>query len=273
MSTPVDKVPAFRRVVKSAIGGEVLIPIIQSYLWNPKFPAITIRLPGFSVRPPDYWFHPSTHPLWPERLLYWYMKDPARLITEPFDPNSTMAVTAGSFWHDFHQQNLIAVGALRAREEPCGCGNRQCKEWYFEDPARRSRGHVDGLVIGNIVGLAEDEIFEYKTMHEAKMAKIAKGSPTDPEVLESFKRRCPEYYAQGQEYLRISGMRRWRAVIQQISYPFSMREIAMEFDPHFAASIRQKYERVLAALEAERAPMDCCALKDCPARTLCMGGV
>lgn len=255
--------PAFRKTMASIANGEVVIPIIRAKLWNPDFDSFTIEVEGFKNRPWDGWFHPSTHPTWPERMLYYYLTEHERLVAEPFDTASVMAITQGNFWHTFVQKVLIDAGYLIPPPE----GQ---KEHGFSDTETRSRGSVDGLSV-------DSEVFEYKTMMTAKMARIERGAPTDPAVLESFKRLAPEYFFQGQEYMRLSGFRRWRGVIQGLEYPFEMREIAMEFDPAAAYGIRDKYRAVLQAVADQRLPLACCAPKSdlakvCPARLVCPVG-
>ncbi len=249
--------PTFRKLLAGAASGEIIVPVIQAALWNPQFQSFTVQVQGFEDREPDGWFHPSTHPRWPERMLYYYLTEPSRLQGEPFDPASTMAVTQGQFWHSFVERVLLDAGVWTKVEVP------------FEDPETGSRGHVDGL--------SDTEIGEFKTMREMRARKIAKGAPDDPAVVESFRTLVPEYYAQGQEYMRISGYRRWRALILSLEYPFSFREVAMDYDHHFGGQIRDKYMRVRQAAADYRPPPPCCApsskeAKACPARLVCPVG-
>lgn len=251
--------PNFRTLLTSVGQGEVVIPIINTYLWNPKFRGFTVKVGGFEERRPDGWFHPSEHPLWPERMLYYYLVEPNNLVKEPFDPHSTMAVTQGNFWHKFITTCLIDAGYLIPPPP-------DQEEHGFADEATGARGSVDGLTA--------EEVFEYKTMVGAKARKIAAGGPSDPQVIESFRALAPEYYAQGQEYMRISGYRCWRGIVHSLEYPFPMREITMKYDPFFANEIKQKYLRVRQAVADQRLPLPCCAPKSkqaaaCIARQVC----
>ena len=141
-------------------------------------------------------------------------------------------------------------------------------EWFWSHEPTRSRGHSDGLTNPAITGV--EEIFEFKSMGRSRAAKLAKGEPDDPVVVRSFRDLAPEYYAQGQEYMRLSGRRRWRGVLMSIEYPYPMREVAMEYDPFFAGNIGMKYERVLKAAATRTPPLACCGnAKSCPAARAC----
>lgn len=262
--SPAQGSPNFRRLLAGASAGEKMVPIIRSALYDPNFRAFDVHIEGFSPRPPDGWFHPSTHPMVHERQLFYYLAEPDKQIPEVFDPNSTMAVTQGHFWHEFIQHVLLGVGALQRNPNPSP--GRNAAEWFWKHERTRSRGHSDGLT-------QEEEIFEWKTMNSSRLRRIVEGPPDSLAVLDSFRKIAPEYFAQGQEYMRISGRRRWRAVLMAIEYPFPMREIVMDYDPLFAGSIGLKYERVLQAVEDGREPLPCCsggaAAKVCPARAVC----
>lgn len=260
--------PNFRKLVAGAVSGEVLVPVIRNYLWDPKFPSFTINIDGWKPRPPDGWFHPSTHPLVPERLLYYYLTEPTRMIPEVFDPTSTMTVTQGHFWHEFIQTCLLDAGILQANPADTG---RNPAEWLWFDEETRARGWSDGLTL-------DGEIFEFKSMRQAKAAKIANGAPDSPEVQQSFRDLVPGYYAQAQEYMRLSGRKRWRGVVLSLEWPFPLREVVLDFDPFFAHQIATKYRSVLQAAADQRPPMPCCGggkiAAACPARAVCpMGGM
>jgi hypothetical protein len=256
----------FSQVLKGARGGEKVVPLLRSYLYDPSFPSFTVKVEGFKPRPPDYWFHPSTHPLWPERLLYLYMTRPEDLVNEPFDPTSTLAVTAGSFFHSFVQISLVAAGVLERQPVVCGCGGKHPEraEVYLRDEESRTRGHADGLLV-------EGDGFEFKTMNPMKLYKMPKGSPTDLAVLEWFKERCPAYYAQAHDYMRMSGRRLQVVVFLALTYPFEMREIHVPYDAFYARDIRDRYLRVLQAAADQQMPPDffCCKKNGCPGRVAC----
>jgi hypothetical protein len=274
MTSQVQKVsPTFRRLLTGAQTGEVLVPIIQAFLWNPRFPSFNIEIPEFTPRPPDGWFHPSTHPLLGERQLYYYLTEPNRLLNEVFDPSSTMAVTQGHFWHEVIQMVGTETGFLKTNPKPIPGINPA--EWFWSDEDTRSRGRCDGLTNEEITG--EEEIFEFKTMMGARARKIPAGRPDDKEVQAAFRVLDPGYYAQAQEYMRMSGRRRWRAIILSLEYPFPMREIVLDYDPLLAREIQVKYRNVLQAAADQRPPTPCCGggkvANACFARSVCPMGL
>lgn len=257
--------PTFRKLIKSIDNDEKIVPLLRTALWDPNFKSFTIKVDGFSKRKPDGWFHPSTHPLWTEPMLYLYMSNPESLIREPFDPASTMAVTAGSFFHDFVQTVLLQEKVLERHPNcPCGLRKHSDAEVLLVDEEVRSRGHSDGVTF-------DGDGFEFKTMNTMKMGRIPKGRPDDPEVLAWFVDRCPDYYAQAQEYLRMSKRLRMVVVILSLTYPFEMREIHVPFDPGFAFAVRDKFARVIQAVADQRRPRCECGLRNttCPARGVC----
>lgn len=263
--------PNFRTLLKSAANEEVVVPLLRNALWSPDFKSFNIKVEGFEERPPDGWFHPSTHPLWTEPMLYHYMVNYDRLAREPFDPQSTIAVTVGSFMHTFVQTVLVEAGVLQQQPEVCGCGHKHPEraEVYLVDEVVRSRGHSDGVVASDSSG------FEFKSMNPSKMGRIPRGAaPGSKEILEWFKKSCAPYYAQAQEYLRMSGRERMVVVIMALTYPFEMREIHVKYNPADALAVRDKFLRVLQAVADQQPPhCECGPQKTtCPAWSLCYEG-
>jgi len=250
---------SFKRVIKSAHRGDQFLPVIQSYLHNQNFPDFTVKVHGVQNRPPDNWFHPSTHPLWPERQLYYYLTQPEGLIANRLDPLGVLAVTAGNFWHSFMEVCLMDAGLLTATEVP------------LEDAEVMSRGHMDGQCAD------PEEGFEFKTMNGMKMGKIAEGPASSKEVQDSWKALVPVYAAQAQEYMRIAGLKRQRFLVMNTAYPFPMREIVLDYDERAAMEVRDKYARVRQAVADQRLPGACCnpgsqEAKQCFARAVCPVG-
>jgi hypothetical protein len=263
--------PAFRRTISAVGNGELLVPLFRSAVADPKFKGFTIKVDGHDVREPDGWFHPSTHPTVDERHLYYYLAHPEGARPEYADPSFVLAVTQGSFWHDFIQNVLLHVGAIERNPDPKPGMNPA--EWGWAHEETRSRGHSDGIVSASISG--QREILEIKSMNANRQRKIPQGPPDSPEVIEAFKALDLGYYAQGQEYMRISGLRRWRAIFIAIEYPYPMREVVMDYNPFFAGEIAMKYERVIQAVADQRPPGHPCfgkAIQECPYPGLCPEG-
>ena len=258
--------PNFRTMMKSIGNEEVLVPSIRAHLYDPAFQGFTIDVEAFTDRPPDGWFWPSTHPLWTERMLYQYLVSPGSLLTEPMDPTGTLAVTAGTFFHTFIQTVLVREGVLERQPKVCGCGREHPEraEVFLVDEEAGVRGHSDGVV-------HEGSAFEFKSMTPLKLDRMPRGTPTSGPVQEWFREKCPAYYAQAQEYLRMSGRTRMIVIILALTYPFTMREIHVSYDRAYAMRAREKYLRVREAAESGTPPRCECGplTKTCPARGVC----
>lgn len=261
--------PVFRKLLQGANGGEKVLPALRAALYDPDFPSFNIHVEGWANRPPDGWFHPSTHPLWPERMLYYYLMSPQDMVHDPFDPTGTIAVTLGSFLHSFVQIVGVRNGILERQPERCGCGTKHPEraEIYLEDREAGSRGHADGALVSG-------EVFEFKSMNPAKAQKIPEGDPSSSIVVEAYRSLSPGYYLQAQEYLRMSGRESMVTVVMGTVYPFPMREVHIPYDRVEAMRIREKYLRVRQAVADQRLPLPCCSpgskqAQQCPAREVC----
>lgn len=237
----------FRRMLKGAGKDEILIPVIRSLLYAPDFNSFEVPVAGFEDRPFDAWFHPSTHPLWTENMLYLYLTDHEILQKEPFDPLGTMAVTQGNFWHSFFQNLLFHHGFVR-NSTPEGKSIHDKVELYVEDRETNTRGSMDGVLNSDNLPIDFDEGLELKTMVSSKLSKCPRTSASDPLLLAWFREKCSVYYAQAQEYLRMSGLSVQRVIIITLEYPFEMVEIAVPFDRGYSQSIVEKYRRVIQAV-------------------------
>ena len=249
--------PTFKRVMEASSSGKVLEPLLMNALYEPTYKAFKIPVRGGrgNTRKPDGWFHPSTHPLWPERQLYYYLLGSDDLIAEPLEPTGTLATTAGTFWHEFIGHVALDAGILVAIEVP------------VEDSEVRSRGSMDGIT-------KDGEGWELKTSNGMKLAKLEKGRPDEIGVIESFRAIWPTYYAQAQEYLRMSGLECMRVTMIEPSYPFKMREIAIPYNRSEAMRVRDKYATVVQAVADQCPPRPCCGpgspeSKACFARAVC----
>lgn len=247
----------FNRIIKHAHQGDLFLPVIQSYIANQNFPSFTVKCEAPTDRPPDGWFHPSTHPLWGERQLYYYLTQPEELIPNRLDPLGVLAVTSGNFWHSFFEPILLKAGLITH------------SEFSVVDEEAGSRGHMDGI--------NDDEGLEIKTMNERKMGKIPEGPASSKEVQQAWRALVPEYAAQADSYMLMSGRKRQRFIVVGTAYPFPMREIALDYDEQSAVAVREKYLRVRQAVADQRLPAPCCnpgsvAAKQCPARNICPVG-
>jgi hypothetical protein len=268
----------FRQLLAGIRDKEVLIPRLRAYWFNPNLPFVSIPTRDFEQRLPDGWFHPSEHPLWPERMLYYYLAFPNKMVPEPSDMNKVLAVTQGIFWHYFTQSCLEDLGLLRI-VNPKGHHAWQRVEKFVQDKRLLSKGSMDGqLNSDNIPTLSADEGFEFKTMSVAKMSGCPRGAPDDMDRLTWWKTKNTQYYAQNQEYLRMSGLSFMRVLILGLQSPFPMIELRVPYSYGEAMKVADKYARVIQALADRNLPDPCCSPKsqeaiECPARNVCPIGL
>lgn len=256
----------FRTLVSNADAGMIAVPKMQAVLTDPKFKGFDVHVPGFaSKRKPDGWFHPSTHPLWTERQLYYYLTQPKDLSEYPFDASGALAVTVGSTLHDTIQTVALANGML-VDFGKCACGSpHNPAELMLVDEESGTRGHSDG------VWADTDDGFEIKTAHSAVVDGLNKVS-FGPERLAVYREKKPQYYAQNQEYLRMSGRDLMIVMFVGTQYPYSFSEVHVPFDRVEAFRIRDKYMRVRQAVADGQVPNECCGSKpNCLVRSVCSG--
>lgn len=280
--------PNFRKLADQAENGLVLAPILNAYLYEAKFPErfdLSFHKAG-GQRKPDGYFHPSTHPLMTPRQLYYYMAEPEKLIPEQLSYESRMAVTMGTAVHGFIEMCLIDAGILIKPTGVCiACdrthGNKktQCPEHGAKDSELKSRGHMDGVMSLDAKGalwVPGMGGFEFKSTNPKKMIGI---QAHDLEwMLQWFKDRCPDYYAQVQEYMRISGLRQFIVLFLSMGYPWTPVEIQVPYDSEFANKTAAKYALALRHVDMGVPPEPCCAIKskearNCFAKRVCPVGM
>jgi hypothetical protein len=261
--------PAFRSVISDLSKGLVLKPLVQSYLFDAQFPGIDLHIGADEhslAHGPDGWFHPSTHPLWPARQLWFYQRHPEAIITEPKEYMGTLSITFGKLTHKFMQLCLSDLGVLvrPTMEEILADA-----EPGVEDALHRSRGHFDGELSLTVPGYPEDklQLFEFKT-------RSPKARVIDDLDLDAFMAKYPDYYAQVQEYMRMSGLRLAIVLFFSMGFPWEMTEIHVPYSRAFAEGVREKYANVLQLVVEDEMPPPCCGPRSkesraCPARTVC----
>lgn len=242
--------PNFKRTLRDISNGKIVVPIISAALNRPRFKGFNVEVEGWTPRPYDGWFHPSTHATWTTRQLYHYLLSGAEMVEEVPSLLFVLSVTQGKFWHGFIQKLLLANGLMLQDEVP------------LKDKLHNRKGHTDGL-------LSNGELFEFKTASERVIRKM-----TSVEELKEYK---PGYYAQTQDYLDMSGYQRMRYFIMSLSAPFPMEEFVVEADPVFQQQQREKYRAAIEAAESGAEPEFCCGFgstqsKACPTRFQCPVG-
>jgi hypothetical protein len=111
-------------------------------------------------------------------------------------------------------------------------------------------------------GELEGEAYEFKTMSARMMGKISSA--------EDFLARYPDYAAQANEYMRMSGYSVIRVLCMVIQYPYEMVEFTIPFDPALAHATKSKYLRVRQAVADQRPPAcAACPGTSCPSRVVC----
>lgn len=268
----------FATVAKKAGQGLILAPRLQAYLYDAEWPedfSITFRK-GANSRPPDGWFHPSEHPVWPARMLYYLLAQPSGMQREMMEHGNTLSVTMGTAMHGFIEVCLTHIGILLNHEQLIEQGfqiDRASGEPMVIDEEAGSRGRMDGILwvpsgaIGVLEGL-DLAHFEFKTSNNQTLQSI------DDLDLDAFIAKWPGYYAQAQEYLRMSGLRATVLLFLGMGYPWTIREFHIPANPRYQEDVRTKYLEVRAHVQRGTMPPPCCVsgskeAKACPARTIC----
>ena len=282
--TPTDSL--FASLTSDTAKGLVLTPPLKAFLYNAEYPdAFNVPFDRVQTRKVDGLFHPSEHPLMGERLLYFFARHPQHIIPERLQPWSTLSVTMGKALHEFIAMCLQSLGLLLTPEEMIAEGipyDEKLREPYVFDPVTGETGHMDGISKAKMLDLPHlsRQHFEFKTTNQRKLAKF------EDLDLELFRLTWPEYYAQAQAYLRMSGYRMTIVVVMALGHPWPMREFHIPYDEDYALSLEAKYLRVRAAVRDDEASEDrgydnlpeaCCtprsgAARECPAREMCPVG-
>lgn len=251
--------PNFRRVAEGAHKDLLLKPLVAAKLRKATWPAATIHLPasnpGRDKSHVDGWLHPSTHPTMGERQLYYYLTDPEGWEPEDFSMESRISMTMGTMMHEFIQNIMLDADLLIRPAGTCinckrehGKRKGQCDEHGVIDEVLRSRGHMDGIVHPRIKMAG----FEYKT---SVMTSLRTVEDLDTEA---YRAKWPYYYAQNQEYMRMSGLREFIVLFQGIGTPWDMREFHVPYDPEYVLGIEKKYKSVWDHVRAGVVPAEDC---------------
>lgn len=258
--------PAFRSLLSDANHGAIVLPVLNANLFEPDpkvFTRFTVPIRGWSNRKPDGWFHASEHPMWPARMLYYYLTAPERLVVRPFDADGAITVTMGVFVEEFFGHILTQAGLLTQRNVA------------LSDPVTGACGETDG-----IIGSHPYTGYECKSIHAGLLKRFPDTRVDDPALIAALKKIKPKYYAQAQEYMRISDgkLRKIVMILAATITPFPRREIHIPYDEVFAYDVKRRYLAVRQAVKAQTLPEPCCGpkteqAKTCPARAVCPVGM
>lgn len=262
--------PNFQRTLRSLSQQKLLIPILRAALADPDFESFKVNVRGWraSVREFDGWFHPSTHAQWTPRQLALYLRHGAEIPPEKPALEFVMAVTQGSFWHEFVQRVLAKRKVILRHPGTTARDSieKQC-EIALRDDELNVRGHADGQLI--LPG-HEDELLEIKTMNDWKIQQF-----TSEDVL---REKNPfGYWNQTQDYLMLSGRSKMRYLIMSMASPYPMQEFVVHADEAHHRRQRSKYRLALEMAQAGGLPEACCGIgsktaKTCPVRDYCTIG-
>jgi hypothetical protein len=252
--------PNFRRVAEGAGKDLLLKPLVRAKLNGGTWPEFTTRVRGSNAKQDashiDGWFHPSTHPTMGERQLYYYLTEPENWNPEPFSVESRISMTMGTMMHDFMETVMLDADLLIRPQGNCinckrphGKGKGKCPEHGAIDPVLKSRGHMDGLVHPRI---KEQTGFEYKTSVMTSLRTV------DDLDTDAYRAKWPYYYAQNQEYMRMTGLRDFIVLFQGVGTPWEMREFHVPFDIEYSMGIERKYKSVRDHVAAGVVPQEPC---------------
>jgi hypothetical protein len=243
--------PTFSDTSHWAADGCLIKPLFFRFFNDPDVPfEFNLRVSRPVRRKPDGWFHASTHPLADEQQLCLYMSDPEKYAREPLDYIGAMSVMFGSLGHAVIEAFLDKIGvAVPLPEGPCpACGRprrplrahpdpgKYCTEHGAADLATRSRCHLDSIVDFRQAGVFG---FDFKSINQFGLSKV----PDMDEL--AFRAKWPGYWAQMQECMRLTGLRRYIVFFLTMGLPWETREFHFDYDPAFAAQTEAKYRRVI----------------------------
>ena len=201
---------------------------------------------------------------------WFYLTQPEAMISEPFQYMNTLSVTMGTTVHGFIQTCLTHLGVLCTPVKLQALGfevDPVNGEPAFVDESVGSRGHGDGVLEIFLPAYPEysHHLLEFKTSSDSTLRQI------EDLDLDAFKAKWPSYYAQVQEYLRMTGLQVMVVLFMQMGYPWALKEFHVPLNPRFANDTRDKYRSVRLAVASGEMPMPCCGprsaqAKVCPAR-------
>lgn len=252
----------FSSVMRQSAQGLLVAPLIRNFIQSTPdlgWPGVPAK--SLAGRPPDGYFHPSQHPLWPERALYTYLARPDRIEVEHLTYESRLNVTFGSAWHRLQQHVLDRIGVRPAELNRCRvCPPGTCpsdgEEAGFVDERTGERTHVDGVLV--LPGRDGPVLWEGKTAAEHTWAATKRLREMTDLDTDSFRRVYPGYYAQAIRCQHLTGYRETVVTMGIIGNPWPMREFHIKYDAGHAEEITAKYLDVRQAHADQQPPRCAC---------------
>lgn len=263
---------SFSRPYKASASSEILIPVIRPLLADIAQYVAELKVELPKERPYDGWFHPSTHPMWDARQLYFYLTAPDLLELEDLDESAYLSAIHGTFWHTAIQSVALVNELLLPQMSPLHPEPQA--ELSVVDEPHNTRGHLDGVLNPDKFPIEVPQGLEIKTLNGFRANDLPAGFPASPERIAWLKEKKPKYYWQAQEYMRMSGFRMQYFLFMGMDYPFPMAEVWLPYNEADALTVVAKYEMVLRDRDMEWLPDPCCSIKSakakqCPARHAC----
>jgi hypothetical protein len=240
--------PVFRGVAEKAAQGCLVKPILLDFFQRDLDIEITLRITRVMDRPYDGWFHSSVHPTQDDRSLWTYLAMPEKVRREQLGYIGAMSTMFGTVTGEVLKEALrqagVSVKVPRGTCPACGLPQpSQCREHGARDERTRSRGHLDDIAdFGNLGTWGID----WKTIRPYGL----KDAPDMDE--DFFRQRWPRYFGQAQDYMRMTGLRKFIVMFLGLGNPWELREYQFSFDPVYSFGIESKYLRVLQAYEEGR---------------------
>lgn len=242
---------AFDSILSRLSKQEIILPIFENAMRANKWPdsyMIEVDSREYYGKGDGY-FHPSTHPLMDERLLYYlFHPDTVKFVTEePYSLERDLAAGVGSSLHAMIQTMLIQTGLARPENV----------ELTYINEDHHIRGRIDVIV---------DHPTRGRILVEIKSRTHYKFGKQDAPL--------PEWEAQLSIALDWAGLENGVILMVETGYPFRMKEFQVARNDALLSQIYQKFDRVREAISLNRTPVPCCApnsptASSCPAKFAC----
>jgi hypothetical protein len=249
--------PTMTRIADMAADGCLVKPLWHQFILDPEAScSLNLLVERPMPRQADGWFHASQHPLASPRELYLWATGQAQ--PEMMDYTGKCSVMFGSLMHAVFEAFLDWMGkALPLPDGDCpACGRprrplrsrpgaKYCTEHGAVHPATRARCHLDSILDleSGMFG------FDLKTINIFAFGKTKDRPAVRDMDAAQFRERWPHYWAQMQECMRLTGLRRYIVFFLTMGMPWDTREFHIPFDPEFAAATEAKYLQVLSHVD------------------------
>jgi hypothetical protein len=233
----------------------LVIPYVENAITAPQWPeSFVIPIRDHDSVKDDY-FHPSSHAVTPERLLYYLLHPEHRqhLAKRKESPMDILSPLLGTVFHVIIQQKLIAVGLITADDIEVPLTNEE----------HHGRGHMD-FVFRNHPHTQEDVPVDIKTASPANFERMYQPSASYVAQLQLYMDWLPSPAEEGVIF------------VIEMGRPFRMKEFRLTRDSSLLNSIYARWASVSSAITNDAPPQTkCCALNSptmqkCPARAICL---